>query len=718
MKYTLYDYQNKVLDSLMEYSDKLFNSNEEDKYILLKAITGAGKTVIAGAYIEEMFKQYSNLAFVWLSVGKGGLHLQTKKSLSEKLPKSISIKLVEEALCHSSLEHKDVLILNWENLNTKKKDKYGGESFDNRVMRKGEKRNLIDLWSNTKDNNTKIVLIIDESHNSAKSNTAKEIINLINPEFTLEITATPDKERIPTKDDELNNKAYYAPVKCKDVITEGVIKKSIKFNDMDNLTGFSTITERMILEGINKKNELSKAYNLEGENINPLVLIQLPDGRESEVLKEDILTILEKNNYSIASKKVGIWLSNEKENLQDISNFNSSVDFLIFKQAVATGWDCPRASILIRFREVKSTTFDLQTIGRILRMPQRRHYNNECLNHGYIYTNSDYILNTGDYKEVLPLRQFLKEEFKKDVLSLVFTSERIKYEYTEISDRILEQNFARKMRGQALKLDLDKLVLNIKKAITNVSEFDKASKTEVKFTKEEKEAIKYSNLDIEIELNKFIKSLSDKYIRTDSLQALLFRYFGKLSELEEDRLKISKVILLNKEVITQYIIDIKKEYQNKLNSYIEDYKFSFVEERFTTETETVDYNKCAYYKHFKSKYKTEIAFEEYLETLDSVQYWIKNVDSGQGISMTYKYNNVYHEFYPDYVVKFKNGDIGLYEVKHKNDKEKDTITKAKIERLKDYALEKGYKCGKIECEDINNSKETTVCLATLPKELK
>ena len=86
--------------------------------------------------------------------------------------------------------------------------------------------------------------------------------------------------------------------------------------------------------------------------------------------------------------------------------------------------------------------------------------------------------------------------------------------------------------------------------------------------------------------------------------------------------------------------------------------------------------------------------------------------------MVYKYENIDHEFYPDYVVKFKNGDIGLYEVKHKNDKEKDTITKAKIEKLKDYALENGYKCGKIECENINNSRETTVCLATLPKELK
>jgi len=41
---------------------------------------------------------------------------------------------------------------------------------------------------------------------------------------------------------------------------------------------------------------------------------------------------------------------------------NSKVEFLIFKTAIATGWDCPRAQILVRFREVKSIQFEIQTI--------------------------------------------------------------------------------------------------------------------------------------------------------------------------------------------------------------------------------------------------------------------------------------------------------------------------------------------------------------------
>ena len=720
MKCKLYDYQAKALKMLMDYSDLLFNSCEKDKYILLKAITGAGKTVIAGTYIEEMFKSYNNLAFIWISVGKGGLHLQTRDSLSEKLSKSIEIKLVEEALLCSSLEDKDVLILNWENLNTKKKDKHGIEYFDNRVMKKGEKRNLIDLCTNTKDNDTKIVLIIDESHNSAKSKTAKEIINLIKPEFTLEITATPKRERVPTKDDELKGKSFYIPVSCKEVINEGVIKKSIKLNDMSNSTMFSTITELMILESIAKKKELSKAYELEHENINPLVLIQLPDGKDSEFLKDEVLTILDKNGYSIENEKVAIWLSNIKtKNVEYISDLNSKVDFLIFKQAIATGWDCPRASILVRFREVKSTTFNLQTIGRILRMPQRRHYSNDCLNHSYIYTNSEYSINTGDYEQVLPLRQYLKESFKDDVLSIILPSEKIKFEYDIIKDRILFQNFKRKMKGQSLNLNLDELVLNIKISTTNISEFDKNSNTEVKSIIEKKKTIIYSNLDIEMEFNKFIRSLSDKYISSESIQVVLLRYFDEIAELNNDELKITKAILLNKSIIYQYINDIKNEHKNKLESYVEEFEFKFPEERFTTEKETIDYEKCAYHKHFKSKYKTEIAFEEYLEKLENIKYWIKNTDGGDGLSITYKYDNVDHEFYPDYIIKFKDGNIGLYEVKDINDKDKDTITKEKMDKLKTYSLNNGYKCGKIEVLGGKSSTDKwEVNLPTLPLELK
>ena len=60
---------------------------------------------------------------------------------------------------------------------------------------------------------------------------------------------------------------------------------------------------------------------------------------------------------------------------------------MIFKQAIDTGWDCPRAQILIKFRETSSIVFEIQTVGRILRMPEAKHYLDEALNKSYVYTN-------------------------------------------------------------------------------------------------------------------------------------------------------------------------------------------------------------------------------------------------------------------------------------------------------------------------------------------
>ena len=61
---------------------------------------------------------------------------------------------------------------------------------------------------------------------------------------------------------------------------------------------------------------------------------------------------LSERGFSYKNKNLAKWLTgDDKENLEDIKKFNSKVDFLIFKQVVATGWDCPRAHILVKFRQ-------------------------------------------------------------------------------------------------------------------------------------------------------------------------------------------------------------------------------------------------------------------------------------------------------------------------------------------------------------------------------
>src|SRR5690606_20457800 len=90
---------------------------------------------------------------------------------------------------------------------------------------------------------------------------------------------------------------------------------------------------------------------------------------------------------------------------------------LIFKQAIALGWDCPRAQILLMFREIKSVTFEIQTVGRILRTPEARHYENIALDRAYVYTNLDKIAirDDKDSREIFQVYVSHRKENYKEV---------------------------------------------------------------------------------------------------------------------------------------------------------------------------------------------------------------------------------------------------------------------------------------------------------------
>src|SRR5690606_27181523 len=100
--------------------------------------------------------------------------------------------------------------------------------------------------------------------------------------------------------------------------------------------------------------------------------------RDTVVAQLEVMGITEQNG------KLAVWLSGKKSNLEDISKPDNMVEVLLFKQAIALGWDCPRASVLLIYREMRNERFTVQTMGRILRMPEQKHYANEALNYGYV----------------------------------------------------------------------------------------------------------------------------------------------------------------------------------------------------------------------------------------------------------------------------------------------------------------------------------------------
>ena len=159
----------------------------------------------------------------------------------------------------------------------------------------------------------------------------------------------------------------------------------------------------LLLEKANEvRKQIAKAYIDEDEEIRSLVLVQFPNLNDE--LIEHVENKLSELGITYENKLLASWFSAENKADKDrkskklgkinvgttdedsITNHNALPVFLLFKQALATGWDCPRAKILVKLRENMSETFEIQTLGRLRRMPRAKHYGRDILDCSYLYT--------------------------------------------------------------------------------------------------------------------------------------------------------------------------------------------------------------------------------------------------------------------------------------------------------------------------------------------
>lgn len=387
----LKDYQRDAISQLFQFTN-IYLKTPKNETIVFQAPTGSGKTITIARYIQDIAEESDeDLCFLWISIGKGELHRQSQKSVKREIGEAIECSLLEDEFFGSRdiINRNEVVFVNWEKIRAKNRRT---NEFKNVLMKDSENNNFPLILENTRNNNRKIILIIDESHSSSTTERALEIRDeIIQPDLTIEMSATP----ILTGN--MNTKVEVDPT---DVINEGMIKKEIIVNDkiaeiIKNEEEEKT-SELLVLESAYyKQEELKQRYNELYKNgecktkITPLTLIQLPNSSYGEQKRESIERFLEAKGITTANGKLAIWLSDEKVNEEaDVLNsLDSKVEYLIFKMAIDTGWDCPRAQILLKFREVNSIVFEIQTVGRILRMPEAKHYTDEVLNKAYVYSN-------------------------------------------------------------------------------------------------------------------------------------------------------------------------------------------------------------------------------------------------------------------------------------------------------------------------------------------
>lgn len=697
-------YQQEAISELLQTSRKLLGRSSDSQKIIFKAPTGSGKTIMMAEFIKlfsSLPENSEKISFVWTAPRK--LHTQSKSGIEKYYSTTRSLECSDfDELTDNNIGPNEILFLNWESIN--KKDK-------NTIVKENEKEFYLGkIIENTKEEGREIILIIDESHHHATSEISHKLIEDIAPKLTIEVSATP----IIDDPDEI------VSIPLEEVKLEGMIKKSVILNpNFKNIlqgtrikTLLSDGTDAMVLEeALKKRDELVKAYKKEGSDINPLVLIQLPDRKtqQEDLIKAEIIKILkDKHNITTENGKLAIHLSEDKKNLENIAKNNQETEVLVFKQAIALGWDCPRAHILVLFRDWKSLTFSIQTVGRIMRMPEpdKGHYKEEILNHGFVFTNlPDIEIKEDVGKNYVTIYTSTRIPTYKDVNLLSVYRQRIR-EKTRLSPLFMKL-FLEESKKYGLEKKIETDGQKIKVSIIS----DYQSEGVDKLAKEHIHGSQKIDPQNEADLQKLYdyfarNNLSPFYPEDRSIgrvkESIYYFFQMRLGiQYTEHFSEIINTVLSEKNVQhfinvidatkTQYIEETKKQDEKLIK--VKDWNIPEMMS-FGGQLEELDVKKSVLKPFFyDNRWKTEKAFIEYLERSDKVEWWFKNGDRDSTFfAVSYIENNQEKPFYVDFIVQLKDGTIGLFDTKSGN-----TIktAKEKSDGLQKYIAEQSKKGKKI-----------------------
>lgn len=330
--------------------------------IVLKSCTGSGKTIMLTSFMAGYLLGHSRTVFVWLTPGRGDLEEQSCEKM-RRYVHGCSAKLLPDVMS-SGFEENDVCFINWEKLNKK----------GNNALKDSEHANFIELVRSAREQGLSFKVIVDESH---QNNTIKssDILGLFHTDKIIRCSATPRAVR----------DALLIEVPEEDVIAEGLIKKLLIINEgFEQHIRVEDQVSYLIDRALSRQSELRGEYLRRGVQVQPLIIVQLPN--RSDALLESVERYFDSRGITYENGLLSVWLSDKKQNLEGIAEPDARPIAVIIKQAVATGWDCPRAQILVKLRDNMSEVFEIQTIGRIRRMPEARHYGSELLDCCYLYT--------------------------------------------------------------------------------------------------------------------------------------------------------------------------------------------------------------------------------------------------------------------------------------------------------------------------------------------
>lgn len=694
----LKNFQRDVIDKLLSFTAPEYPASQ----LIIKSPTGSGKTIMLLEWINEYIQSTAdNVAFVWLTPGSGELEEQSQDKAKRLF--NIKAQSVDDALLNG-FTRGSATFVNYERVVGKR---------SKAMLTDSENDNLTDKINEASQKGRHFILIIDEAHrNDTKK--ARVVISQFNAIKTVSVSATIEDPHIP--------KIEFYEISEEAVIDSGLITKSVVVNEKIDTSLNGTDEFAILFKAAEKKRQgiISAYHKNKITGINPLVLVQLPDESTPGLTFRIEKYLQETMHKTYENGTLGIWLSEQKKNIVNVASLNSKVEYLIIKQAIATGWDAPRAKILIKIRENMGEQFTIQTLGRIRRMPQPEigHYNIDILDNAYLYTFDTDFLN-GAFSRGAAVSPTPLLNLKDKAKSLKLISQRVIAYNTVLNEKEILNNIYQGLKKKFKftdNLSENKRILETKgyilgdkiKTTFKQGRFDTWKNTNKLIDRERWVKADYRDNRIDL-LHAFHELDRVVHLPVSKVEAMLKRFFLwrgyplttsilKLNANEWTAFILNNWARLRKEFRS---IDVAQAIQGDLDvNNIQNNDFTIpLTERYTynprLDNVIVETNAYEDYTTAITAVRPSLVerlMERWLEShSDIVDFVYKNGDMGpQYFSLIYSTNGGVSHFYPDFIIKMKNDDIYIIETKggedvEGKDKNIDPYAPAKYISLKKYA---------------------------------
>ena len=416
MNIELHEFQLKAVRKLLyelKEARREFELEGMRQALALSAPTGSGKTVIMSALIEAVLDRGhpygesgefpdDQASFLWIT-DQPQLNAQTIDRMLRHFDRIWfdGIEEIKESFDREQLEPRKLYFVNTQKLGKK-----------GLLVKQGDGRQHLfwETMSNTvEDRPSSVYVVIDEAHRGMaetrkQKSEAKEAGSIVQkfimgdpgvgmPKVPIIIGVRATPKRFEELIADTDRRARLVRVKPKEALQSGLLKESILLRH-----SLTPIDNEMTLLGSAARRFLmfEKAWRAHhqrsgGPLIEPIMLVQVEDASETDKKQgrysatdlaearrviSDVFGGVPASNVFAHAFQDAKTLNVNGTDLRGLApadiNYDAKVKVVFFKTALNTGWDCPRAEVMMSFRAAKDVTNITQLVGRMVRTPLRQ----------------------------------------------------------------------------------------------------------------------------------------------------------------------------------------------------------------------------------------------------------------------------------------------------------------------------------------------------------